>query len=86
MVLADDEARLAPGVRVRVAGGGAATVERAGGEPRVRIRTGPSASPRWRARRRTGDGWLTELPRSQAQAALAELLAAGVEVREVRPL
>jgi ABC-2 type transport system ATP-binding protein len=83
VLVADHEARLTPATRVRVADGTAAIVT---GEERVRIRTGradeaplPGAMP-------DGAGWLVELPRSDAQAALAALLAAGVEVREVRPL
>jgi len=86
VVVADHEVRLEPGVRVRVAGGGAVTIAPAGGEARVRIRTGPSASAPLAGATADGGGWLAEVPRAQAQAALAELLAAGVEVREVRPL
>jgi hypothetical protein len=83
VLVADHEARLAPAVRVRVADGTAAL---ATGEERVRIRTGPTPAAPLPSAERDGEGWLAELPRSEAQAALAALLAAGVEVREVRPL
>jgi ABC-type Mn2+/Zn2+ transport system ATPase subunit len=83
VLVADHEARLAPAARVRVADGTAAI---ATGEERVRIRTGPTPSAPLPGAERDGEGWLAELPRSEAQAALAALLAAEVEVREVRPL
>jgi energy-coupling factor transporter ATP-binding protein EcfA2 len=83
VLVADHEARLAPAERVRVAGGTAAIAD--GGE-RVRIRTGPSATAPLAGAERDGEGWIAELPRAEAQAALAEVLAAEVEVREVRPL
>ena len=84
VLVADHEARLAPTTRVRVADGSAAIVT---GEERVRIRDRPRRRRRrCRAPTPDGEGWLAELPRSETQAALAALLAAGVEVREVRPL
>jgi hypothetical protein len=83
VLVADHEARLVPTTRIRVAGGTAAL---AAGEERVRIRTGPAAAAPLPGAERDGDGWLAELPRGEAQAALAALLAAEIEVREVRPL
>ena len=84
VIVADHEARLAPGMRIGVADGSA----RIGGlaEPRVRVRTGPVAAAPLPGAERDGAGWLIELPRHEAQAALATLIAAGVEIREVRPL
>jgi hypothetical protein len=52
----------------------------------MRIRTGPSATAPLAGAEPDGEGWIAELPRAEAQAALAEVLAADVEVREVRPL
>jgi ABC-2 type transport system ATP-binding protein len=113
VIVADHEARLAPTTSLRVAG---KRVEIGGAAPRVRIRTGPAATPPeglaaprseglsapppdglsappeglWApplaGAQRDGEGWLIELPRDEAQAALAALIAAGVEIREVRPL
>jgi len=83
VLVADHEARLAPTARVRVADGSAAVVT---GEERVRIRTGRAAAAPLPGATADGEGWLAELPRSESQAALAALVAAGVEVREVRPL
>jgi hypothetical protein len=83
VLVADHEARLAPATRVRVADGTATIVT---GEERVRIRTGRAAATPLPGATRDGEGWLAELPRSQVQEALAALLTAGVEIREVRPL
>jgi ABC-2 type transport system ATP-binding protein len=83
VLVADHEARLAPAARVRVADGTAAM---AAADERVRIRTGPTAAAPLPGAEPDGEGWLAELPRGETQAALAALLAAGVEVREVRPL
>ena len=85
ILLADHEARLVPTGRIGVADG-TATLLAATVEPRVRIRTGPVATPPLPGAERDGDGWLVALDRAQAQEALRTLLAAGVEVRELRPL
>lgn len=68
---------------VRVADGTAAIVT---GDERVRIRTGPATAQPLPGAERDGEGWLAELPRAEAQEAPATLLAAEIEVREVRPL
>jgi hypothetical protein len=68
---------------VRVADGTAAIVT---GDERVRLRTGPAATPPLPGAEPDGEGWLAELPRGETQAALATLLSAEIEVREVRPI
>jgi hypothetical protein len=83
VIVADHEARLIPTARVVVAGGIAA-LARADEVARVRIRTGPGAAPE--GAQRDGDGWILELPRDEAQAVLGQLVRAGIEIREVRPL
>jgi ABC-type transport system involved in cytochrome c biogenesis ATPase subunit len=84
VIVADHEARLAPGMRIRVADGTAAL---GGDEPsRLRIRTGVAAAAPLPGAERDGAGWLIELPQDEAQAALAALIAAAIEIREVRPL
>jgi ABC-type Mn2+/Zn2+ transport system ATPase subunit len=85
VLLADHEARLAPTARLRVAEGTVAVLG-PGAPARVRIRTGPAEAPPLPPAQPDGDGWLLELDRDEAQAALAALVAAGVEVRELRPL
>ncbi len=85
VLLADHEARLAPTGRIGVADG-TATILDAAVEPRVRIRTGPATAPPLPGAQRDGEGWLVELDRAEVQDALATLLAAGIEVRELRPL
>jgi ABC-2 type transport system ATP-binding protein len=85
VLLADHEARLAPAARLRVADGTVAVLG-PGAAARVRIRTGPAAAAPLAQAQPDGDGWLLELDRAEAQAALAALVAAGVEVRELRPL
>jgi hypothetical protein len=85
VLLADHEARLAPAARLSVADGTVAVLG-PGAAARVRIRTGPAASAPLAQAQPDGDGWLLELDRAEAQAALAALVAAGVEVRELRPL
>ena len=85
VLLADHEARLAPAARLRVADGTVALLG-PGAQARVRIRTGPASTPPLPQAQPDGDGWLVELDRDDAQAALAALVAAGVEVRELRPL
>ena len=99
VVLADHEHRLAPDARVEVAGGEAAPAAAggdrlagasspaAGGDcaARVLVRTGPAPAAPLAGARRDGDGWLADVPQRELQAALAALIAAEVEVREVRP-
>jgi hypothetical protein len=85
ILLADHEARLAPTGRIGVADGTTAILD-ATVEPRVRIRTGPAATAPLPGAERDGEGWLVELDRSEAQDAISTLLAARIEIRELRPL